>query len=246
MKQTDFIFGIRAVIETIQAGKEVNKILIQKGLKSPLFEELHQLVKERKFITQYVPTEKLNRITRKNHQGVICFVSPVEYHKTENLIPWLYDQGKVPALLILDRVTDVRNFGAIARSAECMGLDALIIPSRNSALINGDVMKTSAGALNHIPVCKEDNLKKTIAYLKNCGLSIIGCTEKTKNPIHEVDFTGPTAIIMGSEENGISPEYLNLCDGRCQIPMTGNVASMNVAVCSSIAIYELNKQRNNA
>jgi 23S rRNA (guanosine2251-2'-O)-methyltransferase len=192
---------------------------------------------------QAVPTEKLNRVTRKNHQGVISYISPISYHSIEDVLPSLYEAGKTPLLLILDRVTDVRNFGAIARTAECAGVDAIIIPSRGGALISADAVKTSTGALHKIPVCREDNLKTTIEFLTNSGVQIVGCTEKTDDLLYSVDLTLPTAIIMGSEENGISPEYLKRCDARAKIPMAGTIGSLNVSVSAGILLYEVIRQR---
>lgn len=241
--QNDFIFGIRAVIEAANSGKEINKIFIQNGLKGELMKELKILLREKDVHVNYVPIEKLNRITRKNHQGVICYISPVSFYKVEDILPSLYESGKNPSFLILDRVTDVRNFGSICRSAECMDVDAIVIPTQGSALINADAIKTSAGAIHKIPICREDNLKTTIDYLKNSGVKVIGCTEKTENYTYDNDFSGPTAIIMGSEENGISPAYLEKCDNLAKIPLGGEIESLNVAVSAGIILYELNRQR---
>lgn len=239
----EVIFGIRSVLEALEAGKQLSKVLIQKNLRGELYSELMDALKTYDVHYQIVPIEKLNRITRKNHQGVITFLSPVSFHKTENLLPTLYEEGKVPLFLMLDRVTDVRNFGAIARTAECSGVDAIIIPTRGAAAVNGDAVKTSTGALLKMPVCREDNLKNTIEYLKNSGVQIVGCTEKTDEYLYSVDFTLPTCIIMGSEEDGISPEYLKRCDARAKIPMHGSIGSLNVSVAAGIVLYELVRQR---
>lgn len=236
------IFGSRAIIEAIKANKEVDKILIQHGLHNDLFKELMGLIKEKNIPYQFVPVEKLFKLNKKNHQGVAAYISEIEYSKTEQIISGIYEKGKDPLLLILDRVTDVRNFGAIARTAECAGVDAIIIPSRGAAQVNGDAIKTSAGALHKIPVCREDNLKETIHYLKDCGIKIIGCTEKTDKLMYEVDMRGPLCIIMGSEENGISGEYLKLCDDRAKIPMFGSIESLNVSVSAALVIYESIRQ----
>jgi len=244
MKKPDnMIFGIRAVIEAISAGKEIDKLFIQKGLSNPLIKELIQTAKSHHVPIAQVPSEKLNRFTRKNHQGAVAFISAVNYASLDNIVNDCYQNGKEPFILILDRVTDVRNFGAITRTAECVGVDAVVIPSRGSAAINSDAMKTSAGALNYLPVCRSENLKDTINYLKNSGVKIIACTEKTDNLIHTVDFSGPVAIIMGSEENGISGEYLKLSDHRGKIPMTGKIESLNVSVSAGIALYEAVRQK---
>ena len=237
------IFGLRPIIEAIQAGKEIDSLFIQKGLKSELFQELWQLVKSHKINYKHVPIEKLNRLTRKNHQGVFAFISPINFHKTDNVIQDVFEKGNNPLFLILDRVTDVRNFGAIVRTAECSGVQAVIVPEKGSAAINGDALKTSAGALHNIPICREFNLKATIEYLKNCGLQIVGCTEKTDNLIYKLDLNIPTAIIMGSEEDGISPEYLKLCNHKAKIPINGTIGSLNVSVSAGVILYEAVRQR---
>ena len=237
------IFGLRPIIEAIQAGKEIDTLFIQKGLKNELFQELWQLVRSHKVNYKHVPVEKLNRLTRKNHQGVFAFISPINFHKTDNIIQDVFERGETPLFLILDRVTDVRNFGAIVRTAECSGAQAVVVPEKGSAAINGDALKTSAGALHNIAICREFNLKATIEYLKNCGLQIIGCTEKTGDMIYQRDFTIPTAIIMGSEEDGISTEYLKLCDYKAKIPMNGTIGSLNVSVSAGVILYEAVRQR---
>lgn len=239
----DVVFGIRAIIETIESGKEIDKLLIQKGLSNDLIKELVKVSKTYKIPFSNVPIEKLNRITRKNHQGAIAFISSIQYASLDNVISDAYQKGKEPLLLILDRVTDVRNFGAIARTAECAGVDAIIVPSRGAAAINADAMKTSAGALNYIPVCREDNLKFTISYLKQSGISILACTEKAHDSIYKADFKKPVAILLGSEEDGISEEYLKLSDTRMNIPMTGKIESLNVSVSAAVAIFEAVRQR---
>ena len=176
--EDEMIFGIRAVIEAIEAGKEIDKLLIKKDLQGDLSRELFNILKGRHIPVQRVPVEKLNRITRKNHQGVIAYTTQITYQHIEDIVPTLFEEGKNPFFVLLDGVTDVRNFGAIARTAECAGVDAIIIPSKNSVSVNADAIKTSAGALHTIPVCREDNLTKSIKYLKNCGIHIAGATEK--------------------------------------------------------------------
>ena len=215
------IFGLRPIIEVIIAGQEIDTLFIQKGLKGELFLEAWELVKKHRINYKHVPVEKLNRLTRKNHQGVFAFISPINFHRTEHIIPQLFEDGKVPLFLILDRITDVRNFGAIVRSAECSGVHAIIVPERGSAAINGDAMKTSAGALSSVPICREFNLKATIDFLKNSGIQVVACTEKTEDLIYAPDYTIPTAIIMGSEEDGISEEYLKLCTHKTKNPNVG-------------------------
>jgi 23S rRNA (guanosine2251-2'-O)-methyltransferase len=243
MEEQHLIFGTRAVIEAIEAGKEIEKILLQKGLSNELYHQLRNALKGKNIPLQFVPPEKLKRVTSKNHQGVIAYLTEITYYHTENLLPEVFEKGKIPLLLILDRVTDVRNFGAIARSAECAGVDFIIIPSRGSAQINGDAIKTSAGALHRIPVCREDNLKNTMEYLKESGLQIIACHEKTEQLIYDADFKKPSVIIMGSEENGISGEYAKRSDMQVKIPMPGKISSLNVSVATGIILFEAVKQR---
>lgn len=237
------IFGIRAIIEAINAEKEIDKLFVQKGLSNPLIKELIQTAKKHTIPISQVPAEKLNRFTRKNHQGAVAFISAVKYASLDNIIDQCYQKGKEPFILILDRVTDVRNFGAIARTAECAGIDAIVLPTRGSAAINSDAMKTSAGALNYLPVCREENLKNTLNFLKESGIQIIACTEKTSTSIYDVNFKIPVAIMLGSEEDGISGEYLKLADQRGKIPMSGKIDSLNVSVSAAIAIYEAVRQK---
>lgn len=239
----NLIFGTRAVIEAIHAGKEIDKIIIQKGLSNQLYNELRKAIQDLDIPIQIVPPEKINRISTKNHQGVLAFVSQITYYEVEDLLTETFEKGKTPLVLILDRVTDVRNFGAIARSADCAGVDFIVIPSRGAAQINADAVKTSAGALNRMKVCRVDNLKNTIEYLKESGLQIIACHEKTTSYHFNADLTKPSAIIMGSEENGISNEYLKRSDMQVKIPMVGNIASLNVSVAAGVILFEAVKQR---
>jgi 23S rRNA (guanosine2251-2'-O)-methyltransferase len=238
------VYGTRAVLEAIRSGKEIERLFIQAGLNNPLLRELRHEMKEAGILFQMVPIEKLNRLTRSNHQGVIGIISSITYFQTDQIVPQLFEKGLVPLLLILDRITDTRNLGAIARTAECAGANAIIIPSRGSALINSDAIKTSAGALHHLPVCRENNLKDTIDYLKESGIRIVACSEKTDHFIEENDFKTPTAIIMGSEENGVSSEYIKRADAVVKIPMAGQIASYNVSVAAGIVLYEALRQRN--
>lgn len=241
--EDNLIFGMRAVIEALGAGKDIEKILIQKGLSNELYNQLRQALKGQTVPIQFVPPEKLKRVTEKNHQGVIAYLTEINYYQAEELLQEVFEKGNTPLVLILDRVTDVRNFGAIARSAECAGVDFMIIPSRGAAQINGDAIKTSAGALHRMKVCREDNLKTTIEFLRESGLQIVACHEKTDTLIYGADFRKPTAIIMGSEENGISNEYLKRSDVQVKIPMAGQIASLNVSVASGIVLFEAVKQR---
>lgn len=243
MKENDLIFGARAIIEALKSDKEFNKILIDKTVKSPFNTEIRVLANERGVNIQYVPTEKLNRLTRKNHQGFIAFISPITYHNLSDILFQVFEEGRTPLFLVLDRITDVRNFGSIARSAECMGVDAIVVPSKGGAMINSDSIKTSAGALHKLPICREDNLKITLNFLKESGINLVACTEKTDNYLADIDLVKPTAIVMGSEEDGISPEYMKLCHQKAKIPMSGEIESLNVAVSAGIVLYETIRQR---
>lgn len=239
------IFGIRAIIEAINADKQIDKLFIQKGLSGELYSELKGLVKHYSINHQYVPIEKINRFTRKNHQGVYAFISPVAFHSIESLLPQVYERGETPLFLVLDRITDVRNFGAIARTAECVGVHAIITPVQNTAPVNEDAIKTSAGALYNIPICKERNLKASLLYLQESGIQLISCTEKTDDLVYDVDYTVPCAIIMGSEEDGISNEFLKMSDAKAKLPLHGNIGSLNVSVATGAILYEATRQRLN-
>ena len=238
----EFIFGVRAVIEAIKANREINKIMIQKGMNKDLFKELKDTLVDKNYYLQFVPVEKLNKVTENNHKGVIAYVAPVSYHKVEDLVEKMIEEGKKPCILVLDRITDVRNFGAIARTAECEGVDAILIPSRGSVQVTSDAIKTSAGALNRIPVCKSDNIKDSLFYIQQCGLRIVACTEKTQTPLYQSNLRGSVAIIMGSEEDGITTDFLNMADIKARIPMRGEIASMNVGVATGIVLYEKTRQ----
>lgn len=242
----DIVYGIRAVIEAIRNEVQINRILIQKGMDKELFDELKETLKGKDFQLQFVPSEKLNKITTSNHQGVIAYISPVEYHSIEELTDRWLSEGKEPCILVLDRITDVRNFGGIARTAACMGVDAILIPSKGSAMVTADAIKTSAGALHTIPVCKTELLKDSLFYLQQSGFQIVSCTEKSKISMENYAFFGSTAIIMGSEENGISSDLLKMSDARLSIPMAGEIASLNVGVATGMMLYERLRQLKNA
>ena len=235
----DLTFGIRSVIEAIKQGKTINKILLQKGLSGELIKELLALVHKENIVVQKVPVQKLNHMVKKNHQGVIAMISPVAYHQLDWLVQQVYEKGEDPFILILDRVKDVRNFGAIARTAECFGVHAIVIPSKDSALITNDAVKTSAGALFKIPVCKVTSLNAAVDFLKGCGLKIFTCTEKSDTLINKVETTGPKALIMGSEQDGVDSQLIKASDVNFKIPMTGSIASLNVSVACGIAIHKL-------
>lgn len=243
MNNEDFIFGTRAIIEAINNGRNIEKILIKTGLNNELFQQLQVLIRTNGIAFQYVPVEKINRVTRKNHQGVLAFISPIEYANIETILPGIYELGKDPLLLVLDQITDVRNFGAIARSAECAGVDAIIIPEKGMAQIGADAVKTSAGALHHIPICKVNSLTQTIQYLIDSGIRIAAATEKGDKFYTEANLTSPLAIVMGSEDTGISQAILNLTHEKLKIPILGNIESLNVSVSAALMIYEAVRQR---
>jgi 23S rRNA (guanosine2251-2'-O)-methyltransferase len=241
-ERTDLIFGVHAVIEALKAERSINKILIQKGIQKETFNELRDALKGQQFQLQFVPNQKLDSLTSGNHQGVIAFVTPIEYQEIEILVDQMLEQGKKPTILVLDRITDVRNFGAIARTAECEGVDAILIPSKGSALVTSDAMKASAGALNRIPVCKTDDLKNSLFYLQQSGLRLIACTEKSATPLYQVNLRGSVAVIMGSEENGITQDLINMSDIKAKIPMRGEISSLNVGVATGMVLYEKLRQ----
>ena len=240
---TDLIYGTRAVMEAIKAGREIEKIYIQAGLNNDLIKELIQTAKTASVPFSFIPQQKLNRLSTKNHQGVICILSAIRYVPVENLIDKAYAEGRAPFFLILDRVTDVRNFGAMARTAECAGLDGIIVEEKGNAPITGDAVKTSAGALNHLPVCRVRDLSKTIKLLQDNGIQVVACTEKAEKIVYEMDLKMPTALVLGSEEDGISNELLRQADILARIPMKGKISSLNVSVAAGVAIYEVVRQQ---
>ena len=242
-ESNQLVFGIRAVIEAIRSGKDIESLFIQRGISGGLLIELKEVMNEYGIIAQQVPVEKLNRVTPKNHQGVVAFISPITYQKIENIIPEIFEKGEVPLILVLDAITDVRNMGAIARTAECAGVHAIVIPAKGSAQINPDAIKTSAGALYKIPVCRHDNFMQTVRFLQESGLQLVCCTEKTNDYIYTPDYTAPTAIIMGSEEDGIRNEIIRIADHLAKIPMFGEIESLNVSVSTGVILYEAIRQR---
>lgn len=243
MNRADYIFGLRAIIEAIEAGKNIDKVLVRRDLNGDLAHDLMAKIKEYGIVCQKVPAEKLNRITMKNHQGAIALLSPVEYSKLENIVPLLYEEGKNPFVILLDGLTDTRNFGAIARTAECVGADAIVIPERGSVSVSPDAVKTSAGALLHIPVCRVRNMAETVRYLQDSGYKVVGATEKTENPYTAIDFRGPVAIVMGAEDTGISDDVIRTCDALGAIPILGSIGSLNVSVAAGVMMYEVVRQR---
>ena len=241
--EQQYIFGIRAIEEAIVANKEIDKIVARKGLNGDLFAKLQELCKQKHIRIQFTTPDVLDRITQGNHQGVIAFMSQIEYIGIDDILKIAEQKGQTPLVVALDGITDVRNFGAIARSAECAGVQALIVPTKGVAPINGESVKTSAGALHHIPVCRTQNMYLAVKTLKNNGLRIVGATEHGADDYYKVDFTAPTVIVMGSEDKGISNQLLKLCDAKAKIPMTGQIESLNVSVAAGIMIFEATRQR---
>jgi 23S rRNA (guanosine2251-2'-O)-methyltransferase len=243
MENNTQIFGLRAVIEAINSGETIEKVFLQKGLKGELSYELEKLLKQNGINSSYVPVEKLNRLTSKNHQGVVAQISPISYFDIEELIISVIESGKTPLFLLLDQLSDVRNFGAIIRTAECTGVDGIIIQKKGSAPINGDTIKTSAGAVFKIPICRVDHIKDAMFHLQASGIKVIAATEKTNDTLYQIDFTEPCAIIMGSEGRGINPSVLKLVDNKAKLPILGDIESLNVSVACGAFLYEVVRQR---
>ncbi len=244
MKADNLIFGVQPILEALKAEKIFDRIIVHREIAhNEQFKEILTLARERDVVISKVPLERINRITRKNHQGIAAFISLVPYARIEMLLPGIYEKGEEPLILVLDRITDVRNFGAICRSAEGAGVHALVIPSKGAAQINSDALKTSSGALNYLPICREDDLVQTLLYLKQSGLAVIACTEKTSQNLYDTKLDRPLAILMGSEEDGISQNLLNIADDKVSIPMKGEVSSLNVSVATGVILYEVLRQR---
>ena len=238
----DIVFGIRPVIEAIEAGRQIEKVMIRKGAEGQLLSELSEICRAQRIHVQQVPVEKLNRTVRGNHQGVVAQISPIVYADVEDMLAEI--PASQPALIVIfDGITDVRNFGGIARSAECAGAHGLIVPIKNSAPVNADAMKASAGALNNIPVCRVGSIRNTIKMLQSAGIRVVAASEKADRTLYDADMTGPTAIVMGSEEQGISKEVLKLCDMTVAIPQYGNIQSLNVSAAAAVMLFEAVRQR---
>lgn len=240
---SDYIFGIRAVIEALEAGKEIDKILIRRDLQGELVAQLFEILRGRRIVVQRVPAERLDKVTRRNHQGVIAFMGAVTYHRLENLVPSIYEAGRVPFIVLLDGLTDVRNFGAIARTCECAGVDGIVIPERGSVSAGPDAMKTSAGALNYLPVCRERSIFHAVRFLKASGFKVVAVSEKADINYTMASYTEPIALVMGAEDTGISDEVLRECDLFVSIPMFGHIGSLNVSVAAGVVIYDVVRQR---
>jgi 23S rRNA (guanosine2251-2'-O)-methyltransferase len=243
VKESDCIYGLRAVIEAVRAGKKIDRLLIKQGLQGALYHELMIEVRNHNIAYQIVPLERIELVTRKNHQGVLAWLSLIEFQSITNLLPMIFEKGEDPLIIALDGVSDVRNFGAIVRSAECLGAHAVIIPEKGSARITADAIKTSAGALHSFPVCRERSIVRSIEYLRESGLRVITAGEKSGSEISEADMKGPVVLIMGSEDKGISRELISLSDLQVMIPMKGEIGSLNVSVAAGILLYEITRQR---
>ncbi len=243
MEKENQIFGIRAIIEAIQAKKEIDKVFIQKENQGELMQELMKTLKKNNVNFSYVPVEKLNRLTSKNHQGAVATISPVSFYDLETLITSIIESEKKPLFLVLDQLSDARNFGAIIRTAECTGVNGIIIQKQGSAPVNGDTVKTSAGAVFNVPICKVEHIKDAIYFMQASGIQTVAATEKTDNTIYDINFTEPTAIIMGSEDRGVNPSVLKIVDHKAKLPMYGTIESLNVSVACGAFLYETVRQR---
>lgn len=243
MEQETKIFGIRTIIEAIKAGKTIDKVFVQKGLRGDLFNELDTLLRQKHISTSFVPVEKLNRLTKKNHQGVIANISPIDFYELEKLVEKVTESERTPLFLLLDQLSDVRNFGAIIRTAECTGVSGIIIQKSGGAPVTADTVKTSAGAVFNIPICKVDHIKDAIYYLQASGIKIIAANEKTETLIYNVSLNDPIAIVMGAEDIGISPSVLKIVDETAKLPMKGKIGSLNVSVACGAFLYEVARQR---
>ena len=238
-----FIIGIRPVLEALNSQKPLDKVFVQKNSSSPLMTQLKHRLREDKIPYNFVPIERLNRISKKNHQGVCAFISPIEFQKIDQIVPIIYEKGEVPLLLILDRITDTRNFGAVIRTAQCAGVHSIVIGDKHSAPINNIVAKTSAGAIFSIPICKHSDLLSSIKYLKDYGIRILATSDRAGKPIYEQDLSLPTAFILGNEETGVSPALLKESSDTVRIPISGSIQSLNVSVASGVLLFELARQR---
>lgn len=243
MEKDTTIFGIRAIIEAINSGENIDKIFLQKGLKGELYAQLEQLIKKEQLNVSYVPVQKLNKFTKKNHQGAVAQIAPIAFYNLEDLVLNVIESSKTPLFLLLDQLSDVRNFGAIIRTAECTGVSGIIIQKKGGAPVNGDTIKTSAGAIFKIPICKVDHIKDAVFYLQASGIKVIAATEKTDQLLYDISFRDPCAIIMGSEDKGINPSVLNIVDEKAKLPILGEIESLNVSVACGAFLYEVVRQR---
>ena len=243
--KSQYIYGIHAVLEAIDAAKDIDKIFVSKTLNNDTAQEIIDRARSLGVPVQRVPVQKIDRITRRNHQGVLAMMAAVTYYRVEDMVPKMFDEGENPFVVVLDGVTDVRNFGAVARTCECAGVSAIVIPDRESVSVNADAVKTSAGALNYLPVCREHNLVNAVKLLRDSGFKVVGTSDKSQMPYTQGDYTGPVAIVLGAEDKGISKEIMKLCDTQVLIPEFGHINSLNVSVAGGIMIYEVVRQRLN-
>lgn len=243
MEKEHQIFGIRAIIEAINAGKEIDKVFLQKDAQGDLMRDLMKALKQKSINFSYVPVEKLNRLTPNNHQGAVASIAPVAFHNLETLVEKVMESGKTPLFLILDQLSDARNFGAIIRTAECTGVDGIIVQRSGSAPVNGDTVKTSAGAVFNVPICKVEHIKDAIFHLQGSGIKTVAATEKTEDLIYDINMAEPVAIIMGSEDRGVNPSVLKIVDEKAKLPMYGTIESLNVSVACGAFLYEAVRQR---
>lgn len=243
MEKTTQIYGIRAIIEAVSSNEEIDKVFIQKGLKGDLMKDLERILRKNDITTAYVPVEKLNRLTKNNHQGAVANISPISFVSLEKLVENALNKDKPPLFLLLDQLSDVRNFGAIIRTAECTGVDGIIIQKKGAAPVTADAIKTSAGAAFKVPITKVDHLKDAIFYLQASGIIIVSATEKTNTSVYDINFTEPLAIVMGSEDRGITPSIIKVSDYSAKIPLQGEIASLNVSVACAVFLYEALRQR---
>ena len=243
MKNETTIYGIRAILEAINSKEEIDKVFLQKGAKGDLMQELEHLLRKNDITTVYVPVEKLNRLTKNNHQGAVANISPISFISLEALVDSTATKTTPALFLLLDQLSDVRNFGAIIRTAECTGVDGIIIQKKGAAPVTADTIKTSAGAAFKVPIAKVEHLKDAVFYLQASGIKIVSATEKTNKSVYDITFTKPIAIVMGSEDRGITPSIIKASDYSAKIPLQGEIASLNVSVACAVFLYEAVRQR---
>ncbi len=241
--KNNYIYGLHSVLEALEAGRDVDKIFLRGSLTGQAVDKLLKMARAQVIPVARVPLAKLDRITSRNHQGVIAVLSSVSYSRVHQVLPMLFEQGRTPFLVVLDGITDVRNFGAIARTCECAGVDAIVLPERGSVTVGADAMQASAGALNHIEVCREPNLLEALQFIADSGVKIVGTSDHNPVRYTAVDYTGPVALVLGSEHTGISAEVMNLCDHHVMIPEYGHINSLNVSVATGVMVYEVVRQR---
>jgi 23S rRNA (guanosine2251-2'-O)-methyltransferase len=243
MTKETHIYGIRAIMEAMQAGQEIDKIYLQKGLQGKLAQQLQARARKNGVRISYVPEQRLERFRDRNHQGAVATISPVEFLEYQTLIDKVLSEKEAPLLLLLDGVSDVRNLGAIIRTAACTGVDGVILPASGSAPVTADTIKTSAGAVFNLPMAKAPHIKDAVYYLQACGVQVVAASEKAQDSVFEADLTPATAIIMGSEDRGVSPAVLKTADRTARLPMAGSIASLNVSVACGVFLYEAVRQR---